>query len=126
MSLSSSSSVVPASSRRWIARPSIVIADEAVSVSTIRTRPPPTSSAATRALLVGREEVLRRRLRGGRELRRRAQARVELLRSELDVVAVALVAEAHVQRDDAPVREALRRLGEVGRRVEDDRGIRRR
>src|SRR5207253_1660407 len=62
-------------------------------------------------LLVGREEVLRRRLRGGRQLRRCAEARVELLRPELDVVAVALVAEADVERDDAPVREAARRPG---------------
>ena len=54
---------------------------------------------------------------------RRAQPLVELVRAELDVVAEALVAEADVERDDAPVREALRRVREVGRRVEDDRGV---
>ena len=37
----------------------------------------------------------------------RAQPRVELVRRELDVVAEALVAEADVERHDAPVREAL-------------------
>ncbi len=45
------------------------------------------------------------------------------MRAELDVVAIALVAEADVQRDHAPVREALRRLREVGRRVENDGGV---
>src|SRR5206468_4676733 len=65
-----------------------------------------------RELLVGGEEVLRGRLRRRRELRGRAQARVELRRPELDVVAVALLAEADVERHDAPVRKPARRLGE--------------
>ena len=90
-SASTSSSVVPRSSRRWIASASIAIAAEAVSESITRTRSP-TSSAAVRALdragelagdveredalvagelLVDGEEVGGRRLRGGRQLGRR-------------------------------------------------------
>src|SRR5207245_11647257 len=34
-----------------------------------------------------------------------------------------LVAEAHVERHDAEVRIPVGRVGEVGRRVEDDRGV---
>src|SRR5205085_6742849 len=48
-------------------------------------------------LLVRRQEIPRRRLRGRRQFRRGAQPRVELLRPELDIVAPALVAEADVQ-----------------------------
>ena len=77
-------------------------------------------------LLVDAEEVLRRRLRGGRQLGRRAKPVVERVRAEFDVVAEALVAEADVERHDAHVGEALGRFGEVGRRVEHDRGVRRR
>ena len=76
-----------------------------------------------RQVLVDGEEVLRSRLRGRRQLGGGAQARVELRRPELDVVAVALVAEADVERDDAPVRETARRLGKVGGRVDDDRRV---
>src|SRR5439155_11690343 len=47
-------------------------------------------------LVVGGEKVAGRRLRGRGRLRSGAQARVELLRRELDVVAEALVAEPHV------------------------------
>ena len=74
-------------------------------------------------LLVGGEEVARRRLRRRRQSARRAQAGVELVGPELDVVAVALVAEADVERHDAPVGEALRCVGEVRGRVEDDRRV---
>jgi hypothetical protein len=49
-SASTSSSVVPRSSRRWIPRPSIEIPTEADSVSTSRTRSPPSSPAASVAL----------------------------------------------------------------------------
>ena len=49
ISASISSSVVPWSSRRWIARPSIAIAAEALSESTTRTFSP-SSAAAVRAL----------------------------------------------------------------------------
>ena len=48
-SSSTSPSVVPRSSRRWIARASIAIAAEAVSESIVRTRPP--ASAAARSAL---------------------------------------------------------------------------
>jgi hypothetical protein len=44
-------------------------------------------------------------------------------RRELDVVAVALVAEEDVERHDAPVRKALGASGKVGGRVEDDRRV---
>ena len=57
-------------------------------------------------LLVHGCEVARGRLRRRRHDRRRAQARVEVGRRQLDVVAEALVAEEHVERHDAPVREA--------------------
>src|SRR5581483_8673840 len=77
-----------------------------------------------RQLLVGREEVGRRRLRRRRELPRRAQPLVELARGELDVVAEALLAEPDVERDEPPVRVPGRPLREVRRRVEDDRGVR--
>ena len=49
LSASISSSVAPRSSRRWIARPSIAIAADALSESTTRTLSP-TSAAAVRAL----------------------------------------------------------------------------
>src|SRR2546429_2312824 len=75
-------------------------------------------------LLVGGQEVARRRLRGRRGLRRGLQPLVEGGRRELDVVAIALVTEAHVERDDTPVWEALRRLREVGGRVDDERRVR--
>src|SRR6185436_5870416 len=55
----------------------------------------------TGELLVGGEEVARRRLRRGRELLGGAQAGIELGRRELHVILVALVAEADVERDDA-------------------------
>ena len=71
-------------------------------------------------LLVGLEEVLRSRLRGGRRRRGGAKQLVERVRVELDVVAEALGAEADVERDDAQVREALLGVGEVGGRIEDD------
>ena len=74
-------------------------------------------------LLVGGQKVAGRRLRGRRQLRRSAEARVELLRAHLDVVLAALVAEANVERHHAPVREPLRRLRKVGRRVDDDRCV---
>ena len=77
-----------------------------------------------RELLVGGEEIARRRLRGRRQLGHGAQPRIELLRADLDVVAPALVAEADVERHHPPVREALLRLREVGGRVEDDRRVR--
>ena len=73
--------------------------------------------------VVDGEEVLRRRLRGRRQLRRRLQPVVEVVRVELDVVAEALLAEADVERDDAHVREADLGVGEVGRRVEHDRRV---
>src|SRR5262249_6143962 len=44
-------------------------------------------------------------------------------RCDLDVVLVALVVEPYVERDDAEVRVPLGRLGEIGRGVEDDRGV---
>ena len=74
-------------------------------------------------LLVGGQEVRRRGLRGRGRPVGLGQPPVELGRVEVDVVAEALVAEAHVQRDDAPVGEALRCLGEVGGRVEHDRRV---
>jgi len=74
-------------------------------------------------LLVGGEEVGRSRLRCRGRLPTGAEPLVERLRSELDVVAEALVAKADVERNDPPVREALGRVGEVGRRVDDDRGV---
>ena len=115
-------------------------------MSIARTRSPPSSSAGrARALERARELARRCAARGCARSRRaprrrrgsrpgvgcevvgssvaRAQALVEVVRAELDVVAEALVAEADVQRHDAPVREALRRLGEVGGRVEDDRRV---
>jgi hypothetical protein len=61
---------------------------------------------------------------GGR--RRRAglgEPTVELLGGQVDVVAIALPVEVDVERYDAPVRKPLGRLREVGRRVEDDRGV---
>ncbi len=73
--------------------------------------------------VVDGEEVLRRRLRRRRQLGSRLQARVEVVRVELDVVAEALLAEADVERHDAHVREADLRLREVGGRVEHDRGV---
>src|SRR6185437_4997981 len=72
------------------------------------------------------EEVARRRLRGGRQLGGAPETLVELLRAELGVVAEALGAEAHVQRNDPPVREAPRALRVVRGRVEHDCGVRRR
>src|SRR4029079_1754317 len=44
-------------------------------------------------------------------------------RIDVDAVAQALVAEADVERHDAPVREAFGGVRQVGRRVEDDRGV---
>jgi hypothetical protein len=55
-SASTSSSDVPRSSRRWIAKPSIAIAADAVPESIARTFPP-SSSAATRALWIVPESV---------------------------------------------------------------------
>src|SRR5581483_1368119 len=74
-------------------------------------------------LLVRREEVARRGLRGRGRVGRPAEPAVELLRPQLLVVAVAPVAEADVERHDPPVRELLRAPGVVGRRVEDDRRV---
>src|SRR5712691_1031408 len=74
-------------------------------------------------LFVRREKVARCRLRCRRQLRGGAQPRVDLLRCEVDLVAVALVTEEDVQGHHAPVRKALGRLREVGRRIEDDRGV---
>ena len=74
-------------------------------------------------LVVDGAEVAPRRLRGRRHHRQVAQPGVELVRPELDVVAEALVAEANVERHDPPVGKALRRVWEVGRRVEDDRCV---
>ncbi len=74
-------------------------------------------------LFVGGEEVSRGRLGSRRRLLGRLQPLVERVRRELDVVAEALVAEADVERDDPPVGEPLRCLGEIGRRVDDDRGV---
>ena len=48
-----------------------------------------------------------------------------LERRDLDVVPPALVAEANVERHDAPVREPFGGVWEVGGRVEDDRRVRR-
>src|SRR5204863_8394502 len=76
--------------------------------------------ALRRELLEGREEVAGRRLLGRRQLGCHLQPGIEVVRAELDVVAVALVAESNVERDDAPVRKALPRVREVRRRVEDD------
>ena len=73
--------------------------------------------------VVGGEEVLRRRLRGGRQLGGGAQPLVEPVRVELDVVAEALFAEADVQRHDAHVRIADLGVREVGCRVEHDGGV---
>jgi hypothetical protein len=55
-SSSTSSSVVPRASRRWIANPSIAIAAEAVPESIARTLSP-NASAATRALWIVPESV---------------------------------------------------------------------
>src|SRR4051812_19941675 len=74
-------------------------------------------------LLVHGEEVARRRLRGRRQLAARAQALVEVVRRQVDAVAVALGAEVDVERNDTPVREVLARVGEIRRRVEDDRRV---
>jgi hypothetical protein len=145
MSASTSSSLVPRSKRRWIASASIAIEAEAVSVSIARTTLCPTSAAAASALakvpetraerwsekirsqapelLVAGEKVARRRLRGRGEDARGAQPLVELRRADVDSVAQALVAEADVERHDAPVREAVGGVGQVGRRVEDDRRV---
>jgi hypothetical protein len=46
-----------AASRRWIARPSIAIAAEALSESIARTRSPPSSLAAARALSIVPESL---------------------------------------------------------------------
>ena len=56
-SASISSSVVPASSRRWIASPSIATAAEADPVSTTRTQSPSSMPAAVRALSTVPESV---------------------------------------------------------------------
>ena len=74
-------------------------------------------------LLVGGEEVGGGRLRGRRRAVGLPQPPVELGRLQVDVVAEALVAEADVERDDPPVREAAGRLGKVGGRVEHDRRV---
>ena len=119
--------------------------EDAVMVSTTRTLSPPISCAASSALWnvpetfdetwseyirsyeasssYAVDEVLGRRLRGRRCHGRRAQLLVELRRAQLQVVAERLVAEADVQRDEAHVREARRRVGVVRRRVEDDRRV---
>src|SRR5205807_9406075 len=76
-----------------------------------------------RQLLVRLEKVAGRGLRRRRQLLGSAQPRVELLRRELDVVAVALVAEEHVQRHHPPARKTLSCLRKVGSRVEHDRRI---
>src|SRR5581483_8529342 len=73
-------------------------------------------------LLVDGEEVLRRGLRRRRQRRRGREPLVEGGRVDLDVVAQRLVAEAHVQRHLAHVREPRAGVREVGRRVEHDRG----
>src|SRR3954462_8924053 len=74
-------------------------------------------------LLVHGEEVARRRLRRRRQLAARTQALVEVTRRQGDAVAGGLRAEVDVQRNDAPVREVLARVGEVGSGVEDDRRV---
>ena len=142
-SASISSSVVPRSSRRCTANASIAIAADTVRVSITRTAAKSAAAADAlaeragerrrelerehalepRELLVDRREVAGRGLRGGRQLRRRREPLVELRRAEVDVVAEALLAEADVQRHDAPVRVARRALGIVGGRVEDDRRV---
>ena len=68
-------------------------------------------------------EVARRRLGAARLFGGRAQPPVELDRLEVDVVAEELVAESDVERHDAPVRMALRRVREIGRRVQHDRRV---
>src|SRR6185503_15443159 len=73
--------------------------------------------------LVGREEVTGRGLGCRRQLLGGAQACVERVGCEIDVVAKALVAEEDVQRHDTPVRETLGSLGEIGGRIEDDRSV---
>src|SRR5262249_4078126 len=70
-----------------------------------------------------REEVGRRGQRRRGERPRAPEPLVEVVGAELLVVAKRLLAEADVERDDPPVGEPLRTVGEVGRRVEDDRGV---
>ena len=53
------------------------------------------------------------------------QPLVELARREIDAVPEALRAEVDVERHDAPVDEAVARVGEVRRRVEHDRRVQR-
>ena len=78
-----------------------------------RSRPAPRRRRGSRPAWAARSSAAGRpRAAGGRTRR-----------IEVDVVAEALVAEAHVERDDAPVREALGCLGEVGGRVEHDRRV---
>src|SRR3954452_22667366 len=72
-------------------------------------------------LPVAGEEVAGRRLgRRGKDPRL-TQAPVELGRVDVDAVAQAFVAEADIERHNAPVRQAVGRVGKVGGRVEDDR-----
>ena len=132
---------MPRSSRRWIARPSIAIAADALSVSIdahlvaelgrgrartfegagqLRGDVQRVDPLVCVELRVGRSEVRRRRLRRRRQLVDRAEPGVELLRPDLDVVALALVAEADVERHDAPVREAL---GACGKSAVESRTI---
>ncbi len=74
-------------------------------------------------ILVAGEEVAGRRLRRRGKDRRVAEACVELRRIDVDAVAEAVGAEVDVERHHAPVREALRGVGQVGGRVEDDRRV---
>ena len=67
-------------------------------------------------------EVARRRLRAAGLLLRGAKASVELGRLHVDVVAIDVIAEANVQRDDAPVR-TVADLREIRRRVQHDRRV---
>src|SRR4051812_13398005 len=74
-------------------------------------------------LAVTAEKVGGRRLRCARERRVALQPAVELVGGDVDAVLEALVAEEDVERDDAPVGEAVGRVGEVSGRVEDDRRV---
>ena len=74
-------------------------------------------------LLVGRQEIAGRRLRRGRQLGRRAEPLVELCGRKVDTVPVTVGPEVDVQRDDAPIRVVILRVGEICSRVDDDRRV---
>ncbi len=139
-----SSSVVPASSRRWIASARMTVPPETLSRvdhgdALVARRLHGEPRALDRpGELSGQEyaedpleagelreralEVGGRRLRGLRLHRGALEPAVELVGRDVDVVAKRLVAEVDEQRYEAPVRVARGRIRQVRGRVEDERG----